>query len=80
MIDAVLETLDAAVKPEDCVMVGDRLYTDIKMALNAGMASALVLTGETTIAGLELCEPEDRPDYVLERIDRLVPGLWNGAL
>ena len=29
-------------------MVGDRLYTDIAMAQNAGAAAVLVLTGEAT--------------------------------
>jgi HAD superfamily hydrolase (TIGR01450 family) len=32
---------------EDAVIVGDRLYTDIKLALNTGITSVLVLTGET---------------------------------
>lgn len=46
------ETADAisavtGVAPEDCVSIGDRLYTDIAMAKNAGMLSVLVLSGET---------------------------------
>jgi len=32
----------------DCVMIGDRLSADIRMAQHAGMDSALVLTSETT--------------------------------
>lgn len=32
---------------EDMVMVGDRLYTDIKTGENAGIASVLVYSGET---------------------------------
>ncbi len=32
---------------DDAVIVGDRLYTDIKMALDTGITSVLVLTGET---------------------------------
>ncbi len=60
-----------------CVMVGDRLYTDIRMALNAGMDSALVLTGETTPATLTSAGAGDRPTWVLDRVDRLVPAaLW----
>jgi ribonucleotide monophosphatase NagD (HAD superfamily) len=61
----------------ECVMVGDRLYTEIRMAKDAGMSSAVVLTGETTeedLAG----ESEVLPDYMLERIDQLVPReLWD---
>jgi NagD protein len=32
------------------LMVGDRIYTDMKMAREAGVPAALVLTGETTAA------------------------------
>jgi HAD superfamily hydrolase (TIGR01450 family) len=64
--------LDAA----ECVMTGDRLYTEIRMALDAGMPSAVVLTGETTPEMLA-AETENGPDYVLDRIDRLIPpGMW----
>jgi 4-nitrophenyl phosphatase len=34
------------VQPSEILMVGDRLYTDIQLAHNAGAMSALVLTGE----------------------------------
>ena len=73
MIDTVLARLGIAA--EGCVMVGDRLYPDIRMATNAGMASALVLTGDTDEAMLQAAPPSDHPTYVLDRIDRLVPGL-----
>lgn len=36
-------------QPEQIAMVGDRIYTDIKMAQNANAFGALVLSGETTI-------------------------------
>ena len=61
---------------EECIVVGDRLYTDIRMAKDAGMPSAVVLTGETTAEDLA-AEPEDLPDYTLQRVDQLVPhDLW----
>jgi HAD superfamily hydrolase (TIGR01450 family) len=60
----------------ECVMTGDRLYTDVRMALDAGMPSAVVLTGETTPEVLAV-ERKNRPDYVLDRIDRLIPPwMW----
>ena len=59
---------------KDCVMTGDRLYTEIRMALDAGMPSAVVLTGETTAEDLENESEENLPDYVLSRIDHLVPA------
>ena len=68
---AALEGLD--VEPRNCVMVGDRLSTDIKMAHAAGMTAVLVLTGETTVKDLVHIAPEDTPNFVLDRIDKLLP-------
>ena len=72
MLHAALEGVDADMA--DCVMVGDRLGTDIRMGLDAGMAAALVLTGETTAADVRDLGPAARPPIVLDRIDRLLPG------
>lgn len=75
MLRTALQTLQLTA--QDCVMVGDRLYTDIRMARDAAMPSALVLTGEMTPATLAGLPEPDRPDYVLDRIDRLLPeALW----
>ena len=75
MLHATLEGLN--VKPGDCAMVGDRLSTDIRMALDAGIAAVLVLTGETTVDDLKRLTPRDTPDFVLDRIDRLLlPDIW----
>ena len=74
----MLETIMGMVglDASECVMAGDRLYTEIRMALDAGMPSAVVLTGETTAEMLST-ETENRPDYVLDRIDRLIPEkMW----
>lgn len=62
---------------DDCIVVGDRVATDIALAHNAGVASALVLTGETGADDVADLPPRQRPTYVLDRIDRLVPApLW----
>lgn len=75
MVKAAVEGLD--VELANCAMVGDRMSTDIRMALDAGMASVLVLTGETTVSDLEGLAPSDIPQYVLDRVDRLLPPqLW----
>ncbi len=58
----------------DCVMIGDRLSTDIRMAQNAGMDSALVLTGETTPELLVQLSAAEQPTWVLAQIDQLVPA------
>lgn len=49
-------------KEETCV-VGDRIYTDVKCGLNAGVTSILVLSGETTQEILDASE--DKPHIVL---------------
>ena len=52
-------------------MTGDRLETDVQMALNAGMAGALVLTGATderTLAASPI-----KPTYVLKCLADLLP-------
>ncbi len=59
-------------QPQDCLMVGDRLYTDIAMAVDAGMDSALVLTGESTRDMAADLPAARRPTYVLDRIDTLI--------
>jgi NagD protein len=53
-----------------CLMVGDRLGTDIAMGKAAGMPTALPLTGETTHELLAVSEI--LPDYVLEGLMDLV--------
>jgi len=51
-------------KPEEIAMCGDRLYTDIKFAINNGMKSILVLTGET--GKEDLLKSDVSPDLVLD--------------
>ena len=76
MLEEALRGLE--VDPADCVMVGDRLGTDIQMALDTGMASCLVLTGEATAEDVAALEENHKPTYVLDRIDRLIPQrLWD---
>ena len=71
MLETALEALDLPV--ERCIMTGDRLYTDIRMARDAGMPAALVLTGDTTPEQLAVASDAERPDYVLTRVDALLP-------
>lgn len=75
MLKTVLDMLE--LESSECLMTGDRLYTDVRMALEAGMPSAVVLTGETTAEILAAETRENRPDWVLDRIDRLIPSqMW----
>ena len=76
MLQEAMRGLD--VRVEEAVMVGDRLHTDIQMAVDTGMRSAMVLTGESTQAEVDDLEPSQRPGWVLDRVDRLIPAsIWN---
>jgi len=72
MLKTIMDLMGLEAK--DCVMTGDRLYTEIRMALDAGMPSAVVLTGETKAEDLEGESEDNLPDYVLGRIDYLIPA------
>ena len=54
---------DHALRPDEIAMVGDRLYTDVKFAVDNGMFGILVLTGETTRE--DLAKSDVSPDLVL---------------
>lgn len=56
-------------QPEQIAMVGDRIYTDIKMAQNAHAFGVLVLSGETT-AEAAAAAPEP-PDLTVANIEEL---------
>jgi len=71
MLQTVTDML--GLEASECLVTGDRLYTEIRMALDAGMPSAVVLTGETTPEDVQTASEENMPDYVLDRIDLLIP-------
>ncbi|HSN93861.1 MAG TPA: HAD-IIA family hydrolase [Anaerolineaceae bacterium] len=54
----------------EVLMVGDRLYTDIQLARNAGAISALVLTGEAKLEDLEASIV--KPDFVCADLAELL--------
>jgi ribonucleotide monophosphatase NagD (HAD superfamily) len=68
MAEALLNRL--GVPAERCLIVGDRLETDVLMGLNAGMAAALTLTGATDEA--MLVASSIRPTYVIHQLDQLL--------
>ena len=65
--DAALERLGLA--PEEVLVVGDRLDTDIALAEGSGMRTALVRTGVTDDADLDASPI--RPDHVLDSLSSL---------
>ncbi|GMA23596.1 acid sugar phosphatase [Luteimicrobium album] len=63
---------------ERCVMVGDRIGTDIAMALAAGMTPGLVLTGEATEDDARGLFAGGFPGYAMRRVDHLIPAaVWD---
>ncbi len=55
------------------LVIGDRIYTDIKSGLAAGTHTALVLSGETTRE--ILAASEDKPEVVLESAAEILKAL-----
>ena len=55
---------------ERCIMIGDRLETDIRMGKQAGMHTAVMLTGVTRLEDLE--HTPDKPEFVLHSLAELL--------
>lgn len=65
--DMALVALETLKLPaSSCLVVGDRMETDILFAKNAGMSSALVLTGATSRS--DIANYSYTPDYVFESL------------
>ena len=56
--------------PDEIAMVGDRLYTDMRMAWDNGIPSILVLTGETTLEDLK--KSDIKPTYILDSVADII--------
>ena len=69
----VLAMEKLGVRPEETCVVGDRIYTDVKSGLNAGITAILVLSGETTREILE--ESPDRPHLVLRDASEILKAI-----
>jgi phosphoglycolate/pyridoxal phosphate phosphatase family enzyme len=76
MLDVALERL--AIGRRDCLMVGDRLETDILMGRRAGVRTALVLSGIARREDLVAGDPAERPDFVVDAVGDL-PALLDAA-
>lgn len=60
-------------RPEDAVIIGDRVNTDIASGCNAGIDSILVLSGEGTVADAE--QAETKPTLILRDIGEVAKAL-----
>ena len=61
------------VNKEDVLCVGDRLYTDIAVANNAGVDSLCVLSGESSLEDIN--KSEHKPTYIRNSIEDLIQML-----
>jgi len=64
MVQTVLDVM--GLRPEDCILIGDRLETDIKMGRDSGIATGIVLTGVTDEKILK--ESSIHPDFIFQSI------------
>jgi ribonucleotide monophosphatase NagD (HAD superfamily) len=67
MVEAIC--LKYGIIKENMAMVGDRLYTDIQMGINANVTSILVLSGETKLENYK--QSSVKADYVFESLKEL---------
>lgn len=71
MVDMCVE--DSGFSYDETVVVGDRLYTDIAVGINAGVDTIAVLTGEATRE--EIASTQFVPRYVYGNVRALVEDL-----
>ncbi len=76
MVDAALDRLGTS--RERAAMVGDRLYTDMRMASENGLCAILVLSGETTRDDLK--DSGQHVDFVFEDVGKITDMLLAGGL
>ena len=76
MIDLILEKRN--VDKTECVVVGDRMYTDILCGTNAGIETIAVLTGETSIENMK--EYDYKPDYVFKGVSDILEELYKSKI
>jgi 4-nitrophenyl phosphatase len=73
MFDAALKRVGC--RPDEVMMVGDRLCTDIQFANSHGGRSVLVLTGIDRENDVQKAAESDRPTFVRERLADVLPLL-----
>ena len=67
MIDLAIEK--AGMTKDDAILLGDRVYTDIRSGHNAGIDTILMLSGESTLDDLK--EFDFSPTYIYQNVREL---------
>ncbi|WP_101690466.1 HAD-IIA family hydrolase [Dysgonomonas massiliensis] len=73
MLDGILEKYN--LKPQEVAMIGDRIYTDVRMAYNANAVGVLVMSGETTMDIVK--ESDLKPDIIAENLSEFLEMLMS---
>ena len=63
--------------PQDAIVIGDRIYTDIACGIRAGIDAALVLSGESTLQDVE--KSEIKPTHIYKNIKEIYRTLAFGG-
>ncbi|WP_221568227.1 HAD-IIA family hydrolase [Alkalihalobacillus sp. TS-13] len=67
-VEAAIDILKLS--PDQCVVIGDRLETDIRMGIEAGMKTVLVLSGVTRAQ--DVPQSDWQPDHVFSSVKGLL--------
>lgn len=75
MLDGILDRY--GLQPSQVAMVGDRIYTDVRMAHNANALGVLVLSGEADLQDVEYSDL--KPDIVVKDLAELGELLYSSC-
>ena len=71
MVNCVLKKLNK--KQEETVIIGDRLYTDIRTGERSGVDTICVLSGEASME--DICQGDVKPTYIFDSVKEVYEGL-----
>ena len=74
MVYLAMQTAHAS--PEETIVIGDRLYTDVACGVNAGVDTVLVLSGETKEP--DIADSDVKPAFVLRDVKEYL-NILSGA-
>lgn len=74
IVDAAAAKLSLQI--DEMAMIGDRLYTDIALGQSSGIATVLVLSGETKADDVK--DSPFKPDYTFDNLARVADQLEHG--
>jgi ribonucleotide monophosphatase NagD (HAD superfamily) len=70
--EMIQEVMDRhGLTPQETAMIGDRLYTDVRMGRDSGALAILTLTGEANAAEAMSLPAAQRPDLIVTDLDDL---------